>query len=50
MMAADAVTGKPLWSFETNQLWKASPMVYEFDGKELVAVAAGGSIIAFGLN
>ena len=31
-MAADAVTGTPLWSFQTNQTWKASPMTYMFDG------------------
>jgi alcohol dehydrogenase (cytochrome c) len=49
LMAADAVSGKPLWSFETNQLWKASPMVYEFDGRQMIAVAAGSSIIAFGM-
>jgi alcohol dehydrogenase (cytochrome c) len=49
LMAADAVTGKPLWSFQTNQTWKASPMTYQFDGKQFVAVAAGPSIIAFGI-
>ena len=49
LMAADAVTGKPLWSFQTNQTWKASPMTYQFDGKQYVAVAAGPSIIAFGI-
>jgi alcohol dehydrogenase (cytochrome c) len=49
LMAADAVTGKPLWSFDTNQLWKASPMTYEFDGKQFIAVAAGSTVIAFGL-
>jgi alcohol dehydrogenase (cytochrome c) len=49
LMAADAMTGKPLWSFETNQIWKASPMTYEFDNKQYVAVAAGSAIIAFGL-
>jgi alcohol dehydrogenase (cytochrome c) len=50
LMAADAVTGAPLWSFATNQNWKASPMTYMFDGKQYVAVAAGGTIVAFGLN
>jgi len=50
LMAADAKTGKPLWSFPTNQLWKASPMTYEFDGHQYVAVAAGSNIIAFGLG
>jgi alcohol dehydrogenase (cytochrome c) len=49
LMAADAETGKPLWSFQTNQLWKASPMTYMFDNKQYVAVAAGPNIIAFGL-
>ncbi len=49
LMAADASTGKPLWSFQTNQLWKASPMTYTFDNKQLIAVAAGSNIIAFGL-
>ncbi|HXB75580.1 MAG TPA: PQQ-binding-like beta-propeller repeat protein [Candidatus Acidoferrales bacterium] len=50
LMAADAVSGKPLWSFATNQLWKASPMTYMFDGKQYVAVAAGANIIAFGIQ
>jgi len=49
LMAADAVTGRPLWSFPTNQIWKASPMSYQFDGKQYIAVAAGPQILAFGL-
>jgi alcohol dehydrogenase (cytochrome c) len=49
LMAADASTGKPLWSFQTNALWKASPMTYMFDNKQYVAIAAGSNIIAFGL-
>jgi len=47
--AADAQSGKPLWHFQTNQLWKASPMTYEIDGRQYVAVAAGPNIIAFTL-
>ena len=50
LMAADAANGKPLWSFQTSQLWKASPMTYMFDHKQYVAVAAGSNIIAFGLS
>ncbi len=46
LMAVDAASGKPLWSFQTNQTWKASPMTYVFDGKQYVAVAAGPNIIA----
>ena len=48
-MAVDAVTGKPLWSFRTNQSWKASPMTYAFDGRQFVAVAAGSTIVALAL-
>lgn len=49
LMAADATTGRPLWSFPTNQTWKASPMTYRFDGKQYIAVAAGPNILAFAL-
>ena len=50
LMAADAVTGAPLWSFPTNQNWRASPMTYSFDGKQYIAVAAGSTILAFRLG
>ncbi|PYR38003.1 MAG: hypothetical protein DMF90_04850 [Acidobacteria bacterium] len=46
---ADARTGKPLWSFQTSQIWKASPMTYSFDRQQYIAVAAGSNILAFGL-
>jgi alcohol dehydrogenase (cytochrome c) len=49
-MAVEAKTGKVLWKFETGQVWKASPMAYEFDGKETIAVMAGGTVIAFALE
>jgi alcohol dehydrogenase (cytochrome c) len=49
LMAADATSGKPLWSFQTSQLWKASPMTYSFDNQQYVAVASGPNIIAFAL-
>ena len=48
-MAADAVTGKVLWSFPTNQVWRASPMTYSLDGHQYIAIAAGPTIMAFGL-
>jgi alcohol dehydrogenase (cytochrome c) len=50
LAAADAETGKRLWSFQTSQLWKASPMTYMFDNQQYVAVTAGSNIIAFGLR
>jgi alcohol dehydrogenase (cytochrome c) len=46
-IAADAANGKSLWQFQTNQVWKASPMTYMFDGKQYIAVAAGQNILAF---
>jgi alcohol dehydrogenase (cytochrome c) len=46
LVAADATTGKVLWSFQANVSWHASPMTYQFDGKQYIAVAAGGNIIA----
>ena len=49
-MAVDAKTGAPLWQFPTNQVWKASPMTYQFDNKQYVAIAVGQSIMAFGLT
>jgi hypothetical protein len=30
-------------------VWKSSPMTYVFDNRQLVAVASGPSILAFGL-
>ncbi|HXW07139.1 MAG TPA: PQQ-binding-like beta-propeller repeat protein [Vicinamibacterales bacterium] len=50
LLAVDAVTGTVLWSFPTNQVWKASPMTYAFDGTQYIAVAAGAAVIAFGLQ
>jgi alcohol dehydrogenase (cytochrome c) len=47
--AADARSGKLLWSFPANQLWKASPMTYQAAGRQYVAIAAGSAILAFGL-
>ncbi|MGH9236731.1 MAG: PQQ-binding-like beta-propeller repeat protein [Vicinamibacterales bacterium] len=48
--AVDADNGRRLWSFQTSQLWKASPMTYVFDNQQYVAVASGSTIIAFGLR
>ena len=47
--AADAVSGKLLWRFPANQLWKASPMTYVHRGRQYVATAAGSNIVAFAL-
>jgi alcohol dehydrogenase (cytochrome c) len=49
LTAIDALTGKPLWNFETSAQLKASPMTYVFDSKQYLALNAGQNIIAFGL-
>jgi alcohol dehydrogenase (cytochrome c) len=48
-MAVEAATGKALWQFPVNQVWKASPMTYSFDGRQHIAVAAGPNVMAFAL-
>lgn len=48
-VAADATNGKALWHFNTSQMWKAGPMTYMTGGKQYVAIAAGNTIVAFGL-
>ncbi len=49
-VAADAETGKVLWSFGANAAnWHASPMVYQFDGREFIAIVAGGNVIAMSI-
>jgi alcohol dehydrogenase (cytochrome c) len=47
--AADARSGKVLWRFQSNQGLHASPMTYEFDHHQYVAIASGPNIIAFSL-
>jgi alcohol dehydrogenase (cytochrome c) len=49
-LAADAENGNPLWRFQANADWKASPMTYVFDGKQHIAIAAGSNILVFALN
>lgn len=48
-VAADERSGKTLWHFDTNVVMKASPMTYLAGGKQYIAVAAGSSILCFGL-
>lgn len=47
--AADAKNGKLLWRFQTNSSPHASPMTYEFDQRQYVAVAMGPNVFAFAL-
>ncbi len=47
--AVDAASGKTLWHFNTGAQWKASPITYTIAGRQYVAVAAGGNVVAFAL-
>ena len=47
--AVDARTGRTLWTFPANEFPRASPMTYMVDGRQYVAVAMGGNIMAFAL-
>jgi alcohol dehydrogenase (cytochrome c) len=47
--AADASTGKLLWSFGVTESPHTSPMTYVFDHKQYVAMAIGSQVYAFGL-
>jgi PQQ-dependent dehydrogenase (methanol/ethanol family) len=47
--AVDQRNGKTLWHLPTNVRMKASPMTYELDGRQYVAIAAGPNVLCFGL-
>jgi PQQ-dependent dehydrogenase (methanol/ethanol family) len=49
VVAASETDGRPLWHFPTNERMKASPMTYEVNGKQFVALAAGPNILSFAL-
>jgi alcohol dehydrogenase (cytochrome c) len=50
LFALDARTGKVLWKFQTGGSIGAPPISYSLNGKQYIAVAAGGSILAFALR
>ncbi len=47
--ALDSRDGKPLWSFPTGARIGASPMSYQVDGEQYVAISSGRMLLAFGL-
>ena len=48
--ALDAWTGKVLWRFQTGgEIW-ANPISYRSEGKQYVAIAAGNSMLVFGIE
>ncbi len=48
--AVDSKTGKTLWTFRSNDSWRASPMTYMLDGRQYVAGMDGTNLISFALG
>jgi len=49
VFALHAVTGKPLWRYQTGGSGRSNPMSYSVDGKQYVAVTMGNTLYVFGL-
>ena len=49
VMAFETRTGKLLWHFQTGAQIDSSPMSYAVDGKQYVALSAGGALYSFAL-
>jgi alcohol dehydrogenase (cytochrome c) len=47
--AVEAASGRALWHFNTGQRLRASPMTYEINGAQYVAIAAGSDVFSFAL-
>jgi alcohol dehydrogenase (cytochrome c) len=50
LIALDDRTGKVLWKFQTGGPVVAPPISYTLEGKQYIAIAAGGSILTFALR
>ena len=50
LIALDARTGKVLWKFQTGGSISAPPISYALDGKQYIAVAAGGTMMTFAVR
>jgi alcohol dehydrogenase (cytochrome c) len=48
LLALDAHNGAELWRFQTGAAISASPVSYEIDGEQYVAIYAGGTGIPYG--
>lgn len=49
LAAADAATGRRLWSFPFTENLHTSPMTYMFDNKQYVSIINGSVVYVFGL-
>lgn len=48
LIAMDDTTGAELWRFQTGAAISASPVAYQIDGEQYIAVYAGGTGIPYG--
>jgi alcohol dehydrogenase (cytochrome c) len=48
LVALDAKTGSHLWNFNMGELSTASPVIYEVNGKQHVAIASATAVFTFG--
>jgi len=48
--AAVAETGKTLWTFRSDDSWRALPMTYMLDGRQYIAGMDGTNVISFALG
>jgi alcohol dehydrogenase (cytochrome c) len=48
--ALDAITGKPLWDYQTGGPVVANPIAFAVDGNQYVVIAAGHALFVFGLD
>jgi alcohol dehydrogenase (cytochrome c) len=49
MLGLDASTGKHVWNFNVGERLTASPIIYELDGKQYLAIASATTVFNFGL-
>lgn len=49
LIALDARTGEHLWHFQTGAAVNSAPMTFSVDGKQYIAIPAGGALFTFGL-
>jgi len=49
LIALDARTGAKLWHYQTGGDIRSSPISYEVDGKQYVAIAGDSTLFVFGL-
>ncbi|MGI8785963.1 MAG: PQQ-dependent dehydrogenase, methanol/ethanol family [Acidobacteriota bacterium] len=49
LLAYDSRTGKSLWRFQTGATIDSSPMSYAVDGRQFIALSAGGVLYTFTL-